>query len=113
MKTKHTRTPWNAGKPLTYLDKFIPLIAENEGCPDAVLAVVGYDASTARIKANAEFIVTACNHHEKMLRELHSAIARCREGLRNCEDGDLLGVRLNLTAIADESAAVIQKIEGE
>ena len=54
---RHTPGPWIAHKPQS--DGQVPVVASAGGCPDAVIAVVGYDCPERSIEANARLIAAA------------------------------------------------------
>jgi hypothetical protein len=75
--TTHAPGPWNIGPMGRDFER--PIIANVGGCPDAVIAVVGYDCPEHRIDANARLISAA-----------PELLEACKTEHNDTMDGDIL-----------------------
>lgn len=111
MSTKHTPTPWKVKGGL-HIEK-PPSGPQHDRDPEQPVALVYTKELTSdalkTAKANADFIVSACNSHDDLL-------AMCKElkDIIGCIPDDTGGLRIErLTRSFGEAVELIAKAEGK
>lgn len=115
MKTEHTPGPWHTERGLSSTGATPIRDAERVN----VAWVCGSDAidgTPQKAKANAEFIVRACNAHDELVAALEKQVAHTEQlaGMANRFAAQLgLGKKVNPEDWTDQARAALAKAKGQ
>jgi hypothetical protein len=108
--TKHAPTPWRYDN----YGEHISFYGHKTARPKDYDFRIEFDSAVSdeEREANAEFIVTACNHHEEMLENLRGVETLLDGPIGDALTGDQMS-DLGIYDCLNIIRALIQKIEGE
>jgi hypothetical protein len=107
-ESKHTPGPWSVCNAIGKKSE-VGIVADAAPCIIAVMGNQGRGAWPQEARANAEFIVRACNSHYELLEALRELVSACTRYDEQDEHSALLAA--NYCAAKDRAIAVIAKAE--